>query len=134
MRLWKLLSEKNCLFSGFTQVGHHIVVFGASSFRKRGLYGLLCESILLNTYILWFTLYIYIRSLYGFTRRVNENSPVLRAPEILGELLRVQQEKESGLGLEKVWWLMSEWLNSQGTFYRKFQYLEAVFTLFRSFF
>ena len=27
---------------------------------------------------------------------------LMKTPEILGEILRVQQEKESGLGLEKV--------------------------------
>ena len=51
MQLWNILSETNCLFSSFTKFGHHIVVFGSSYFWKPDLYGLMSESILLNTYI-----------------------------------------------------------------------------------
>ena len=52
--------RKKCLFSGFVEVEQHIVVFGASSFRKQDLYGLLSESILLNAFILLLNLYMYL--------------------------------------------------------------------------
>ena len=60
LRRWQILSEKKCLFSGFVEDGHHIVVFGASYFRKQDLYGLLSESILLNAFILLLNLYMYL--------------------------------------------------------------------------